>query len=414
MDSNGKDLLKRAQDEGSKKRHSAPLALTAGVSAAGFAACLAIALCLPPETGFKACVWTMVGTLEIALLAALWQMLRRRRSLREDAQALDSKKDAKNRLEAFVELSNGESSLKEAQAAEALAFYAGTPKSKWPAARLALIALIALFLCGEGIVVTVESALKAATAAAKAKAERKARAKEDAKQKGLADFARLELVSPEPESRAKPIDEILWQANGASSNGFDSLTLEISVNGDRKISLPIEGAPLKAKDEIALEGSLELEKLKVVPFDLVSYHVKGVSKIGDKAAAEILSPPQFIEVRPFREDARLSSGGESAHKKLNLILGFLKSELLLNKALYATRSSGMEVEEKELQSQLELIAKEQESLRSEVAEFLKGCKPEELSPNEFECLNRCLANMGEAVRKLKPSGAAGAKGKDVK
>jgi len=413
-----KQLSYRVKTEGSRRRHLAPLALAAVASATGLAVCAAAAASAQPETAYKICVWAAVGTLEAAVLAGVWHFLKRRGDAREDALSLDSRRAGKNRLEAFVELSGTENPLKTAQAAEAEAFYAGTPKSRWPLARLALLALLLFALCGQGVVVGVEHQLKAAREIEKAKQAAKEKAAEKAKSKSP-DFASLEFTAPDPESRAKPIDEVLWQATGSSCNGFDAVTLEISVNGERKASLPVEGASLKTKGEIALEGSIELESLNVKPFDLVSYNLKGSSKIGSKADAQILSPPQFIEVRPFREDARLMSaaGGqmEKGMKLLNTLIGFLRSELLLNKALYAARSSGLESGDKDLQEQIAIMAKEQESLRAEVDEFLKTAKPEELTPNIFECLNKCVAHMDDALKMIEQApGVAKAKGKDAK
>jgi hypothetical protein len=48
------------------------------------------------------------------------------------------------------------------------------------------------------------------------------------------EFAELKLIRPGSEIRLKPMDEVAWEAEGQSSNGFDDLVLAVYLNGEHK------------------------------------------------------------------------------------------------------------------------------------------------------------------------------------
>ena len=401
------ELSYRLNSEASRRRLLRPLLAMLLIAIAGLLGTIAAVWNLPPAAAVLSCLLILAATVLPLLAIGAWCVFGRNTKIQEAACALDSKANAKNRMEAFIELEPTANPLKKAQAQDALSCYSRQPKPRWWMALAGLLLLI-VFLSISELGVTVFSPFLAKAAeglriegeALERKPEQKTAQESEAKPKPL-DTASLEIVSPEPESRAKPIDEVTWQASARSNNGFESFSLELAVNGERKVSMPVDGAPLKAPEEQSVEGAIDLSELKVAPFDLVSYHLKGTALLNGKLV-EICSLPQFIEIRPFREDARLqaSSFDPALQKLLESILSFLRSELILNKALYAARNSGLSQEEKALREQVAILAKEQSKLGQELERFIKEADPEKLTANEFECLSRCVGNMRDAAQRL--------------
>lgn len=398
MDRKLGELQRRVDMENQRAKLHAPLLRLALGLALGLALSAACATLLPPAIAFKCSVAaaSMAGLLALALFANC--LARCRESKGASAARIDSDNEAKSRLEAYVELSVAENPLKEAQATDAQNFYSGRPVSNWTTLRVLLAALIVSLVCAEATMLhkTLLNSKKAQVAANEKAKEKK----EEPKQKPP-DFAELSLTAPESETRAKPIDEIIWQGAGNSSNGFESLSLELSVNGERRAPLQPDAAPLKQPADVAYEGAILLEELKVEPFDVVGYHVKGTTRLDSKNGVEIVSVPQFIEVRPFREDAKLMGGGNfPGADKLNMLIKFLKMQLALNKAVFAARASELDPGDKILKEQVSLIAQEQRELLAEVDKYLKETPADKITANEMDCLTRAISSMKDACAKL--------------
>ncbi|MDD3153715.1 MAG: hypothetical protein PHS41_02520 [Victivallaceae bacterium] len=179
--------------------------------------------------------------------------------------------------------------------------------------------------------------------------------------------AQLILSKPEQELRAKPLDEIDWEGAGHSTGGFKNLRLVVSVNSEFCRDFAPEqreGGKSAAEKELHFSGFLPLDELKVKPFDLVSIHLAATTLEEQSGAAaprtvEVLSLPQFIEIRPFREDALLKKARAMSsevagqqqilldvYARIHLIL---ETQIELNKLLFrmmilTTRKSSAEAE----------------------------------------------------------------------
>ncbi len=397
-----RELLSRLRGEGAR-RFFKPAALLAAFFFGLFVGALLSAFLLPPERAFALCRWLL--SLDVAAFAIVSSLalLRPRPTRPRLAAELDDASEAKSRMEAFLELRGTDNHLRAAQAADAHSFYKKAPGMAWPASLALLLFLCLLFFAGQGALlfsagVAVEKAraverLKEKAGQAK---EKRTRAVEKAKE----DFASLEIQEPEPETRARPADEILVRGVGSSSGGFSSLLLAVSVNGEAERAVAIENPPLDSSGGIAFEGALDLDALAVEPFDLVSYHFKGESVLGG-VKKEIVSQPQYIQARPFREDAVVVGGipGEM-RKMLDWLYAMLASEISLNKALFTAMGSGLAADDKTLLEQLALLAKEQGSLRDDLKWRLFNVDPKLMTPNMFEHAGKAVERMGEAVSAL--------------
>ncbi len=237
-------------------------------------------------------------------------------------------------------------------------------------------------------------------------------AQTEKKAEGVADFADLALDLPEPEIRAKPLDELEWGGRGVSSRGFRSIALAVYVNGARKKELPPDESPDR-KGEIRFNGYLALEEFDVKPFDLVSYHLEGTAVTAD-GERKILSTPQFIEVRPFREDVltpdMLPGGLESAaraidaYSRLSLLL---ETQIELNKALFSARilkSRNTPEAGKELKALYPRLCADQKSLAEELEKLLASEEGRLIPADAVNHLELSLSAMKRAIAELNGGG----------
>lgn len=241
------------------------------------------------------------------------------------------------------------------------------------------------------------------------KTEAKTPEKPEEKQgKNIPDFADLQLEVPESEIRAKPLDELEWGGAGVSSRGFRSIALAVYVNGVRKNALPPDSAPDR-KGEIRFNGYLALEEFDVKPFDLVSYHLEGIARTAE-GERTVLSPPQFIEVRPFREDVltpdRLPGGADAAsrgmevYSRLSLLL---ETQIELNKALFSARilkSRKTAEAEKQWKSLYARLCADQKALADELDNLLAREESRRLPADAVNHLELSLAAMRKALAEL--------------
>ena len=385
--------LKKRNEAASYKK-----ALSSSVLILGLALCAAFAVKLlaEPLQAFETiqiifAVSAISSVLSFIIIAAF-----SKEQLQKTAGKTDSEFGGMGRLETALELKDSESPLKEVQLESTLLFYSGKLKSNWTLFRLtAIIMLIGITSLFIVLLAVTHNSMELAMKEKAAKILDKKK-NEPEKEK---DFASLEIISPEPESRAKPIDEVIWEAKGDSSKGFSSISLELAVNG-----VPLKSIALKdisnAKGALKLDGELLLEELNLTPFDLVAYHLKGKTMIAGKEK-EILSAPQFIEIRPFREDILKGGGGGAVlQKQMDSLMAILSGQIALNRAVFAARGSGLEADNKILLEQINILAKDQNDLKEELAKLLKAVPPELITPTMLENLSKGTEHMGKAGSNL--------------
>jgi hypothetical protein len=218
------------------------------------------------------------------------------------------------------------------------------------------------------------------------------------------EFAELKLTKPESELRLKPMDEVAWEGNGWSSNPFDDLSLSVYLNGEPVADFPLEDPAIRESSRFTISGSFFLDELNVEPFDVVIYHLTGHSEINGEKAREVVSIPQFIEVRPFREDAEILQAGECSGDSMVPVLNFihkvLEFELVLNKAVFAARSAGLQQDDPIFVEQIALLKNEQGQLKEELDRFLSEVDPELLTPNMVTSLRGAETYMDAAKLQL--------------
>ncbi|HEY5894855.1 MAG TPA: hypothetical protein VIT91_16665 [Chthoniobacterales bacterium] len=315
-------------------------------------------------------IWS--GGIIATLLAAIAAFFARRRSLADTARASDISLVSHNRLEAFAQLSGTNHPLASAQQGETSAWLAG---QMLPAGRsveiaigaglLAVLILLHLFLAG---VWTVHS---------------RAIPKPEIKPVPLSKLPHAELhwKSPKPEIKATKIEDIPLVAEAESTSGLQNITLEIAVNGVPKKSLPLPVAPFDQKGTHPLKTSIYLDELEVEPFDLVSYHLRGERIFTEKLPATT-SEMQFIQIRPFREDAVELKGDGTPSKCLAILTKLKIAQLRAMKQNFILAGAELPKTDELWKAENKRVADDQALLTSKVDEaipvMIEGGMPAEI------------------------------------
>ncbi len=356
---------------------------------------------------YKLCFYIFIAGNIIGGLLFLLTYIRGRENMQLTARRLDAEHNAKNRLESALELVNTKHLLKELQHQDTTLFYAEHKFSHWPMVRLMIIAILLLLL---GLNMKI---LKAQQKRYQAETARLGRVAKEGKQAQTVaaqppkhhDSAKLKLVMPQAEMRAKPLDEIEWAGVGHSTRGFQKLALAVYLNGKFVKNISAANSPSKQAGNIKIDGFIDLAELNVQPFDLVSYHLTGITRINAHPKQQIISDPQFIEIRPFREDAELAKGENgSGQKKLNLIIHFLRLQLVLNKATFSARIMRQQndtTQRRKYHNFIRAIQQEQKSLNNEVETFLKSKNAREFPADAINNLEQAQQSLRAAYRELK-------------
>jgi hypothetical protein len=348
----------------------------------------------------------------------------RKTSLRKQdgiAIDLDREYSAKNRLESAIELQESNNPLRNSQHKDTDNFYHGIKikNSLW----LIIITLILLFSLLSlttyittlsfqiSILKTLDTQLYAKNGKIKTKNEKK---------EEEPDFAEIAITIPESEMRAKPMDAIAWSGEGRSTKGFRDLKIRFYINGEFKDETKVEfkisenSDKLQKKNitEITLDGEFYLDELDVVPFDVISYYIEGYSNRKKDKGRKVLSLPQFIEVRPFREEAQIirMNGNISIEMKKKLqkminlmamVKKMIRFQLAMNKALFILKTSGFKMDDKIIQEELVGVTKDEYTLKKELDTALNDIPAEMVSPNMMDYLRSAISDMKNSGDKLK-------------
>lgn len=330
----------------------------------------------------------------------------RRGNRRSTAAALDEISGSKSRLESAVELDNSGHPLQAAQLDEAIGYF---EKNKIPLrpGRLLLPAILLFMIWFTIFALQINypdrDAIAAENGKTKTANQEKADSKADEKENAAApDIA---FTAPEAEMRSRPMDEIAYEGSASAAAGFGEILLNISVNAKHKITYKIEAENMNKQGKINLSGSFALDELEVAPFDLVTYHLEGYAANDKSKRFPVFSAPQFIEVRPFREDAFYQMmnmpGGAKLKDMLEALMKILKTQIALNKSAFAARSALGRVQGKALAQELNYIVAAQDDLHKEIQELIDTANPELIPANSFFAIKQAAEKMRLAHEQLR-------------
>jgi hypothetical protein len=303
--------------------------------------------------------------------------------MNKTAQLIDSEHDAQNRLETAWELHKSNHPLKQRQQQDTTEFYAAHKFSNWGIIRLLLVAIL-LLISGANATILKNQHIRFQKASAKRqKTEKKKEEKavenaEKKREKTVEDYAKLKIILPEEEIRAKPMDEIEWAGVGESSRGFTEIYLSVFINGKFVKDIFPDSNPATKPGKLKVKGFMALDEFHVKPYDLISYHLTAYSDMNNKKHQKVISSPQFIEVRPFREDAVLDKdiANGQGQEMLKILIRFLRLQVEINKATFRARIMRQQKFDKATRDRFwkffNAVKSEQNKLRSEVEDFLNS------------------------------------------
>ena len=283
-----------------------------GLAALGFAGTLAAKL----EWWSNASLAALGPGMAALILLLTWLFCSRRLATTTLAQRLDAQWNLAGRLETAAELASDRSALAQAQRADSSQHLGSRPipsSTRWftgiglltIATLVILIELVALVLRREPIAPKIASVPPSPST--------------------------LVWKTPAPAIKATAIEEIPLTAQATTGTGFRALSLEVSVNGEARLSRPLEPAALAAlasPGQHPLSLALYLDEVGAQEFDLVTYHLRAES-VPAQPAAVVVSALQFVQIRPPREDAIRQKGGMGAKsEELATLLGDLKAAQL--------------------------------------------------------------------------------------
>jgi len=368
--------------------------------------------CLPVNSF----AWTrdILGLGSALALTVLLALLRR---YREDgtttAVELDKIHGSQNRMEAALELVDGNSILRDAQLEQCTSFYKKLNFRNWFGWVGLLCFLIPALMTFNGVV-GIYKYNQTIIAVEEEKVKEELAAKEKEEEDVPSDeFAELALTAPKSEMRAKPMDEVAWDGIGRSSNPFDDMFVSIYINGTHNSDIDVDGLKRSDDGEILMSGEFYLDELNVEPFDVVSYHLMGHTELNGNKMKQVISIPHYIEVRPFREDVGIMRGMPAEEKEkmkkkrklLGLLNKILRFQLTLNKATFAARASGLTIDNPVFGEQVELLGDEQNQLKLEVENLFVEFSAEEMPPNVMDCMRQAEEYMANASKSLLEFGA---------
>ena len=267
----------------------------------------------------------LAGLAATAICAvALWRA--RRRTLLRSAAELDAAWAAHNRLETAVALHDVENALAKAQREETEQFLRQSPavsRSRWLPGSVVLVALlmtahVATLICWAR---PTRPDAKANKNVPQIVAEKKA--------EPTAPTASIEWRSPESETAATAIEEVPLTAETDSSTGLGHAVLEVEVNGAHRLTQALPD-DLASPGPHTLKPSIYLDQLDVKTYDVISYHVSA-QLLGNASLPPTVSPVQFVEVKPMREDTFVCAGGDQPSKCFNYVTALKASQLRLMK-----------------------------------------------------------------------------------
>ena len=381
------NLHRQLRQEHRKQRELRPLLYLLAV----LASCLGlsfISYLITPLYCYDICFYLLVVGNIAGGVIFLFSYLSRDKDIRKTAQRLDDEHAAKNRLESALELVDTEHALKMDQHRNTTEFYSEHKFSHWWVLRLTVVAIMLLLLWFDSRVLQAQQQryqqeLKQQTLKQQAqkmaeKSNKTNSSKKSSPKPPKNDKAELKLILPEAETQAKPLDEIEWQGVGKSTHGFKKLLLSVYVNGEFVKNIEPNSPVVDKQGNLKTAGFIVLDEFEVKPFDLVSYHLTGYTQINDDNSKKIISLPQFIEIRPFREDAFIAKAGDGDGKgqaMLNVLVHFLRLQTILNKATFTARIMRQQDNKavlKEFKKLFAALKVEQHKLNNEVEAFLNS------------------------------------------
>ena len=333
--------------------------------------------------------WWGVGIAVPALFAvALWVI--RRRSAEHAARSLDARLVAMNRLETAATLHDANDALARAQREETARFLSSAPvPSRSGLTRLLAIALGVAFLAH---LITLGLWSRPEAHAVTPVPVKKNQPPP------VVPMASITWKSPITEIKAAPIEEVPLQALADSVTGLKDLTLEIAVNGEPTMTVPVPVDLLGKPGKHSVQTSMYLDQLSVEPYDVVSYYLH-VKRVSTEKLPEAVSAVQFVEVKPFRDDVRELPGG-SGKSLFPLITALKVAQLRLLKENFVLAHAEISNLNPAWVKENVRVGSEQAVLEKKSGEVVEKLTAGGIPVEIVDLLNQARTRMTDAAKKI--------------
>jgi len=157
--------------------------------------------------------------------------------------------------------------------------------------------------------------------------------------------------------------------------------LEISVNGQSRTPVPIDLAVLKVSGQHTIQTSIYMDQLGVKPYDIVSYALQA-QRNGIRKLPATVSPVQFVEIKPLREDVHECPPTKTPGKCFNYITAIKSAQLRAMKENFVLAHSDLSHDSADWRDENRRVGGDQKTLAEktgEVLTMLEGAgEPEEI------------------------------------
>ncbi len=366
------------------------------IVAAGLAATLALewrrhpSLARVEQWGGLGLWWAAGVALTFLAAGATWVLRRRAQLL--GARRLDQRLDAKNRLETAAFLRGDAGAMARAQREEADEFLARrrhAPARRAPLVALGALAAVLVLANLAALLSWTRPWVRPAAAAAQPVPKPTPAAPPP---------ARIQWKTPASEIKASPIEEVPLQALAISASGLRDLVLEMSVNGQPRLSVPVAAEGLQAAGSHPVQASIYLDQLEVEPFDVVSYYLRA-QRIDPRKLPETASGVQFVQIKPFREDVREMPGGEG-HPGFALITALKVAQLRLIKENFVLTHTDLGQDSDEWKKANAHVGGEQAALEKKTGEAIQQLIEDGAPAEVVNLVTQAKPFMGDAARKI--------------
>ncbi len=341
--------------------------------------------------------WWLAGFV-VSLAAGLALWLFRRWSLMQSARRIDERLHSLNRLETATEFSTFDDPLVRAQREETAEFLRHAPVQKRLRRFPWLVLAIALLTLGHLTTLLLWTRPWIRPVIAEKKAEPPAPLPK----------AAIKWKSPKAETKAAPIEEVPLEASADSASGLRALFLEVSVNGEPKLSATVVVADLNKPGARTIQTSLYLDQLEVQPYDMIAYYLRArrvVAATEKREVPETVSPVQFVQVKPFRDDVReeVAGGGmpgEDAESILRLIKAMKVAQLRLIKENFMLTHAEIAHDQPEWRQENARVGSEQGVLEKKAGEVLQLMIEKGAPAEMVNLITQAQPLIGDASKKI--------------
>jgi len=294
--------------------------------------------------------------------AALWRA--RRRTLLRSAAEMDAAFATANRLETATALHAAQDAMAKAQRAETEQFLQQSQivlRRRWLSVSVALVTVLAAAHLATLI-------CWARPVQVDAKAKKNLPVAAEKKEMVIVPTASIDWRSPESETSATAIEEVPLEAEADSSTGLRNAVLKIEVNGAHRLSQPLPD-DLSAPGPHTLNPSIYLDQLDVKTYDIVSYHLSA-QRIAGGTLQPTVSPVQFVQIQPAREDTFICAGGDQPSKCFNYVTALKAAQLRLMKDNFTLAHADVGHDNSEWRDENSRVGSEQNQLAGRTEEVI--------------------------------------------